>query len=359
VNFDQQMIALDLCASPGGKSTLLSSLLHEDSLLVSNEVIQNRVSSLCENLCKWGQLNTWVTASDPKHFTALANMFDVVLVDAPCSGSGLFRKLPDYVNQWTSDMVRMCSQRQERILHDVFPSIKDEGLLVYMTCSFSLEENENMVDYILQNFDVDTCQIHLSEEWGIVETISEKRHGYGYRFFPHLLEGEGFFLACFRNKSINRPQPILANVKAKINTHDINSIVPYVDLEKKTGITFNGHLFLVNAIHTTYAEYFGKYLKLIKKGVFCGRLIRGELIPEHELAMYVGCQRSVDAIELLYNEAIMYLQKEHIDIQCPHKGWFLVRYEGHNLGWIKNIGNRVNNYYPSAYRILNKNILTT
>ena len=164
VDFTQRLMALDLCAAPGGKSTLLASLLNEQSLLLSNEVIPSRVSMLTENLTKWGQLNTWVCSNDPKQFAPINNLFDIVLIDAPCSGSGLFRKMPDFVNDWDMDHVHLCSQRQQRIVHDIFPSVKEEGIMVYMTCSFCEEENEQMVDMILQEFDVDSCAIDIPAE---------------------------------------------------------------------------------------------------------------------------------------------------------------------------------------------------
>ncbi len=357
VNFDDMILALDLCAAPGGKSTLLSSLLNEASLMLSNEVIPSRVAMLTENLTKWGQLNTWVTSNDPKQFSPINNFFDLVLIDAPCSGSGLFRKMPEFVNEWDMDNVHLCSQRQQRILHDIFPSIKEEGIMVYMTCSFCEEENEDIVDYILEQFEVDTCQITIPDTWGIVETQSGKQKGYGYRFFPHLVKGEGFFLACFRKKMNDEKGSRFDAGRGQKNKTDLTPLMPYVDIENKTGLIQNDQLILISSVHNDYASYLGQYLKIVKKGILCGKLIRGELIPEHELAMYGGMRHDVPAVELSYQEAIRYLQREPLDIVCPAKGWYLVRYQGHNLGWIKNLGNRVNNYYPSHYRILNKHIL--
>ncbi len=358
IHFEETIIALDLCAAPGGKSTLLSSLLNEESLLISNEVIQNRASILTENMTKWGQLNTWVTANDPKHFSPLKNVFDVVLIDAPCSGSGLFRKMPDFVNDWNQDTVHLCSQRQQRILHDIFDAVKDDGIMIYMTCSFCEEENEDIVDYILNEFEVDTCSLKIPEEWGVVETQSTKAKGYGYRFFPHLLRGEGFFLACFRKKNAEHHLPKLTISKNSKYKPEVSNITEYVNIESKVTILQHDNLFLIEGSHAVYAEYFAKHLRLIKKGILCGKLIRTEVIPEHELAMYANTRKDIASVELSLNEAILYLQKENIEINCPHKGWFIVTYKGHNLGWIKNLGNRVNNYYPSNYRILNKNILS-
>jgi NOL1/NOP2/fmu family ribosome biogenesis protein len=357
VDFTQRLMALDLCAAPGGKSTLLASLLNEQSLLLSNEVIPSRVSMLTENLTKWGQLNTWVCSNDPKQFAPINNLFDIVLIDAPCSGSGLFRKMPDFVNDWDMDHVHLCSQRQQRIVHDIFPSVKEGGIMVYMTCSFCEEENEQMVDMILQEFDVDSCAIDIPAEWGIVETTSRAQQGYGYRFFPHLLNGEGFFLACFKKRtSGEKPNKIDPN-RSRKNKTDLTSLQSFVDTENKVGLLQNDHLMLIEAAHAEYAEYFAQHLKVVKKGILCGKVIRGELIPEHELAMYAHLRRDIPAVDVNLEQAVRYLQREPIEIDCPAKGWFLLRYEGQHLGWIKNLGNRINNYYPSHYRILNKHIL--
>jgi len=357
VDFTQCLMALDLCAAPGGKSTLLSSLLNEQSLLLSNEVIPSRVSMLTENLTKWGQLNTWVCSNDPKQFAPINNLFDIVLIDAPCSGSGLFRKMPDFIHDWDMDHVHLCSQRQQRIVHDIFPSVKEEGIMVYMTCSFCEEENEQMVDIILQEFDVDSCAIDIPAEWGIVETISQVKQGYGYRFFPHLLNGEGFFLACFKKRtSGEKPNKIDPN-RSRKNKTDLTSLQSFVDTANKVGLLQNDHLMMIEEAHAEYAEYFAQHLKVVKKGILCGKVIRGELIPEHELAMYAHLRRDIPAVDVNLEQAVRYLQREPIEIDCPAKGWFLLRYEGQSLGWIKNLGNRINNYYPSHYRILNKHIL--
>jgi len=357
VDFTQRLMALDLCAAPGGKSTLLSSLLNEQSLLLSNEVIPSRVSMLTENLTKWGQLNTWVCSNDPKQFAPINNLFDIVLIDAPCSGSGLFRKMPDFIHDWDMDHVHLCSQRQQRIVHDIFPSVKEEGIMVYMTCSFCEEENEQMVDIILQEFDVDSCAIDIPAEWGIVETISQVKQGYGYRFFPHLLNGEGFFLACFKKRtSGEKPNKIDPN-RSRKNKTDLTSLQSFVDTANKVGLLQNDHLMMIEEAHAEYAEYFAQHLKVVKKGILCGKVIRGELIPEHELAMYAHLRRDIPAVDVNLEQAVRYLQREPIEIDCPAKGWFLLRYEGQSLGWIKNLGNRINNYYPSHYRILNKHIL--
>ncbi len=353
VDFDKQLVAVDLCAAPGGKSTLIASLLNDESLLISNEVIQNRASVLNENMCKWGKLNTWVSNSDPKQFGELHHMVDLLVIDAPCSGSGLFRKIPDYLNDWTIENVNLCSQRQKRILHDSYNCLVQNGILIYMTCSFSEAENEKVVDEILQEFEVESCRLPVDEEWGVVETESEKKKGYGYRFYPHLLKGEGFFLSCFRKKDGFVREDFEPKV---LDNKKYGSLLPFIDLNHKIILEQNGLLMAIHNAHSLILQKCLTKIKIIKKGVMLGKLIRNEVIPEHELAMYhqvIYPQR----IELSTSQALAYLKKEDIVIESSIKGWHLVTYNEMPLGWIKNLGNRINNYYPNNYRILSKNIL--
>ena len=166
---------LDLCAAPGGKTTQLLSHLDPSSLLVANEVVPARATVLAENVARWGCSNVAVTSSDPAAFTALKDFFDFVLVDAPCSGEGMFRKDPRAVAEWSPDTVRLCAARQRRILADVWPSLRPGGFLVYSTCTFNPFENEENVDWLCRTFDA-AC---LSQ-----------RH-----FYPGEERGEGFFAA--------------------------------------------------------------------------------------------------------------------------------------------------------------------
>src|SRR5258705_3076613 len=146
---------LDLSAAPGGKSTHIQSLISKDSLLVSNEVIRSRANILKDNIIKWGSDNVVVTNNDPKNFARVENYFDVIVVDAPCSGSGLFRRDEEAINEWSLNNVHLCSQRQQRILADVWPALKKDGVLIYSTCSYSKEEDEDILEWM--NLEFRTC----------------------------------------------------------------------------------------------------------------------------------------------------------------------------------------------------------
>jgi 16S rRNA C967 or C1407 C5-methylase (RsmB/RsmF family) len=192
---------IDVCAAPGGKSTLLTSLF-PNSLLISNEVIKSRAAILVENITKWGSENVVVTNNDPSAFTKLEGYADIIVVDAPCSGSGLFRKDPSAAEEWSIDNVQMCAKRQHRILEDVLPALKENGLLVYATCSYSAAEDEQIMQWLVETQQMENVPLTVPAEWNIVET--KIADAVGYRFFPDKVKGEGFFISIFRKNNSNQ-----------------------------------------------------------------------------------------------------------------------------------------------------------
>src|SRR5688572_27093140 len=183
LDLSQPLKVLDLCAAPGGKSTHIISLLSPDSLLVSNEVIKPRSIVLTDNVIRWGCRNVIVTNNDPKAFQRIPGYFDVMVVDAPCSGSGLFRKDEDAVEEWSLNNVELCSQRQQRILADALPALKEDGLLVYSTCSYSGKEDEEIMDWLVQQMGMENIPLSIDGFKGIVVSTSPA-NATGYRFYP-------------------------------------------------------------------------------------------------------------------------------------------------------------------------------
>jgi 16S rRNA C967 or C1407 C5-methylase (RsmB/RsmF family)/NOL1/NOP2/fmu family ribosome biogenesis protein len=339
---------LDLCAAPGGKSTLVADVISNDSLLVCNEVIGTRVNILAENICKWGRANTWVSNSDAKQIGQCKNYFDVILVDAPCSGSGLFRKDENAINEWSEGNVQLCAERQERILHDILPALKPNGVLIYMTCSYSPAENEKVVDKLLQQTTLTSVQIPIQADWNIIETQSETMQGFGYRFYPHLLQGEGFFCACF----INNAEEVLAkDLKYyKPSKTNFSAVETFIDTSNKTIITENDNVFAMPTNAMDDYLYLNKNIKLVRKGTLLGKIMQGQLIPEHDLALSVDCHYA-SKVEVDLQAAQHYLLKESFALPDCLKGWQLLTYQQIPIGWIKNLGNRFNNYYPTNWRI--------
>ena len=346
---------LDLCAAPGGKSTLLQSLLSPDSLLVANEVIRNRVTILEENMVKWGGGNVVVTSSDPEAFGRLENYFDVIVVDAPCSGSGLFRREPEAVREWSPDAVRLCHQRQQRILADCWPALRRDGLLIYSTCSYSREENEDIVDWMVSDLGGTTCPLSIASDWNIVETQGESG-AFGYRFYPDRLRGEGLFMACVRKNGGGTPVALRnKSTSARVSKKDVERIAGWVESKQLLAYFHHGdviHAMPENLIAEIPVLQSACYLK--RAGVPIGKLSVKDLIPEHDLAVSTIVSGALPVMELSRGEALSYLRKDELALPPGQRGWMLVQYEGQNLGWIKALSGRINNYYPREWRILRR-----
>jgi len=358
VDLSQPVRVLDLCAAPGGKSTLIQSVISNESLLVSNEVTKTRVTVLLENITKWGAANVIVTNNDPKDFQRLENYFDVIVVDAPCSGSGLFRKDPDAIDEWSEQQVQLCSQRQQRILADIMPSLKQGGVLIYSTCSYSEAEDEAIADWLIEEFKVESVRFKVDEEWNIVETQSNSHKGYGYRFYPDKVKGEGFFIAAFKKAGGADNDWQLGRQKGrsgKLGDKEAAIVKPY--LKTAADFFFIKQKEEVLAVPTKLEDdltAIQNALYIKKAGVKLGTIIRNELIPDHELAVSKIINPLLIAIEIDQADALQYLRRQDISINTTLKGWALITHQQLPLGWAKILPNRINNYYPKAWRILNK-----
>ena len=346
-DLSKQLRVLDLCAAPGGKSTHIQSLISKDSLLVSNEVIRSRAAVLKDNIVKWGSPNVVVTNNDPKDFARLQNYFDVIVVDAPCSGSGLFRRDPAAITEWSENNVQLCSQRQQRILADIWPALKNDGILIYSTCSYSRQEDEEIVSWLKTEFSV--AAITLPVDPGLGITISDG----GCRFWPDKVKGEGFFIACFQKKEGDDYVALKIKGKAEPITNKERTIIN--NWVKSDGLSFVKHAETVYAwpeiLYNDFNLLLGQ-LRVIYSGVLTGVLMRDKLVPDHALAMSDIFSASVGKIELAYEDAIKYLQRKELRLDTQFRGWHLAACQGHPLGWINILPNRINNYYPKELRIL-------
>lgn len=356
VDFNETLLVLDLCASPGGKSTLLNSLLTKQSTLIANEVAKQRADVLCQNISKWGTSNVVVTNNDPSAFSEMEKIFDVILVDAPCSGSGLFRKQHDAIDEWSLDQVNLCASRQKRILADMIGSLKENGILLYSTCSYSEQENEDISDWLISEFDLESIQVFIPPHWGIVETTRKNSQGYGYRFYPNKTKSEGFYCSLFRKKMLNE---LDSKVFKKLKHENFTPIKPKEkelfepwlnQINEHEIIKFKDDYLLTNQLTLEFINRNPKlYLK--KVGTNLGSLIKEELIPHHDLALSIHLSKQVQTIECNELDSLSYLKKSLQSVN-GFKGWNLITYKGFGLGWVKNLGNRINNYLPNEYRIL-------
>ncbi len=365
VNLSKPLKVLDLCAAPGGKSTLIQSVISADSLLVSNEVIKTRVNILSENITKWGAANVIVTNNDPSDFKRLPGYFDVIVVDAPCSGSGLFRKDSNAINEWSENNVALCALRQQRILADILSSLKEGGVLIYSTCSYSQEEDEEITDWLIADCHLSSINLHLNEAWDIIETQSAKKNAFGYRFYPDKVKGEGFFITAFKKPQAgnyeghileSRTQKKHSKSKAaQVSEKDIEVLKLYVNNTNDFFFIKQNEEVIALPVHLENdLAVIQSALYIKKAGVKLGTLIRNELLPAHDLAVSNILNPAVSKIEIDKETALQYLRKVDITVDSEMKGWVLLTHAQLPLGWIKLISNRINNYYPAVWRILNK-----
>lgn len=363
--FDRQLLTLDLCAAPGGKTTHLALFLNGDSLLVSNEVIKSRAVVLADNVAKWGVTNVIVTNNDPKDFTNLNDVFNLVVVDAPCSGEGLFRKDGEAVNEWSLANVKLCSQRQQRILADVWPSLQPGGFLVYSTCTYNHYENDDIIKYITEELGGEVVPIHFPQNSGILRTASG-----GVQFVPGLVEGEGQFMVLIR-KSItgyayNGLSGKRSGKRSKSERKDLSKqhkIVGYWDKIISLGnlVLIPGEL--VKGYPAGLMEnilFFEKKLRIVLSGVAMGEVKGKDLIPHADLALSGAMQRVIAekveldgmlVVEVDRSDALKFLAKEPLVFLGQPNGYLFLTYKGLGLGFVKNLGNRSNNLLPMARRI--------
>ena len=323
--------ALDLCAAPGGKSTHLASLLGNDSLLISNEVMPQRAHILAENATKWGYGNVAVTNNRPADFGKLEGYFDLILTDVPCSGEGMFRKDEKAIEDWSAHYVLECAERQRSILTDVWPALKQDGLLIYSTCTFNKAENEDNIAWIAQELGAD---------------ILESRH-----FYFHTDQSEGLFMAALRKTAPTTQMRVKSKVtsqKSQVTSHKsplINSDNWCIKEEKD----------LIYALPKAYEADFAlldKHLRWVKKGIGIATLKGKNQTPHIDLALSRHINKDAfTTYDLDLTTALHYLKGESITLPDAPIGYLLLTYRGVPMGWGKNIGNRCNNLYPDAWRI--------
>lgn len=351
VDLSRKLRVLDVSAAPGGKSTHLLSLLNQESLLVSNEVIRSRASVLVENIQKWGHSNAVVTHNDPEDFSTLTGFFDVILVDAPCSGEGLFRKEPEAVNEWSPANVELCYKRQRRILADLWPALKENGILIYSTCTYNQAENEDNMRWLLDQHGAESIELMIDASWGI-EAVNENGI-HGYHFYPHKVKGEGFFISVIRKTEAQpennlKPRRLLTPPVKK--TED--QLKDWTTLTDPGFFTWNEVTYAIPGSIYRDTEFLLSNLKFIQAGTALATVKHDKLIPEHPAALAVNLSKDhFKQLEVSEDDALRYLRKENMLIAGESKGYTLITYKGLPLGWANVLDNRINNLYPKEWRI--------
>ncbi|HHU27060.1 MAG TPA: rRNA cytosine-C5-methyltransferase [Bacteroidales bacterium] len=403
----EPMVCLDLCAAPGGKSLALLSALPAGSLLVANEVLRQRANVLAETLIKQGHPHVMVTNNSAADFGRLSHTFDLVLVDAPCSGEGMFRKDEMAVAEWSHDNVSRCGERQKSILNDVWPALKPGGFLLYSTCTFNVIENERVVLELARTTGARFIQVETEAGWGVAPSFDERTPG--YRFFPHRSRGEGLSLFILQKpggelqlREEQQYGEVLSSVRESSSAGSLPNVgdgelgimcghrrdgkrrydmgndvmgsgiagrrISGKSYQKKDNkgqscflkepsafspflrypdafrfLQCGDRVFALPAEHAETMADLAERLKVVTMGIE---------IPSHALALSRELHpEAFPRVPVTYPQAIAYLRKEAIVLPTAPKGILLLTYEGEPIGFAKNVGNRANNLYPAAWRI--------
>ena len=346
-------VALDLCAAPGGKSVILSDALPQGSLLIANEIIRTRANILAENLIKRGRGNAIVTNNDPKDFEQLPDFFDVMLIDAPCSGEGMFRKDPEAVQEWSEYAVSQCALRQKQILSQVWGSLREEGYLIYSTCTYNRTENEEILEWLCETHHAESIKIALPPDWHIEKSVTPLAEG--YRFFPQRLAGEGLFMAVLQKKERSSrsgrkpPKPVLTLLSKK-EKETVGHFV--IHPEGGDWAKFQEKVLFLPADTRPLAEKIFQKLWVVHAGVQVAEFFHHKINPSESLALFDEINTEIfenQALDLPV--ALAFLRKEEIEIREGSQGWVLVSYENTPLGWVKKSGNKTTNHYPKEWRL--------
>ncbi len=325
---DRPLRVLDLCAAPGGKTTDLAAslraVLGDGFLLVANEVMRERASVLSDNMALWGDPCVAVTSADPKAFASLGGFFDIIVADVPCSGEGMFRKDAGAVRDWSEDVVRLCAARQRRILSDVWPALREGGALVYSTCTFEEAENDAAVEWVASQLGAETGEVPLFP--GLVPTRT------GALLVPGFVPGEGQFAASLVKTASG---PVWKAPRSGRN-----------DSRRAVGDS----VYVPAAVAEDFAAL--SFLRPLRSGVPLGVRKGTNLVPDADAALMVGTDPlGLPSVEVDRKTALRFLHGDALVLPDAPKGFIKLCFEGHPLGFVKNLGQRCNNLHPARRRI--------
>lgn len=359
LGFDSPVRAADLCAAPGGKTTAVVNALPDGSVMLANEFVATRAGILKENLIKYGYPHVVVTNSDVARLSAMNGYFDLVTIDAPCSGEGMMRKDETARTQWSEGLVRQCAALQREIIDNAVEMLAPGGYLIYSTCTFNTQEDEDNAAYIADAHGLVPLDTGLAGKYGIRPQVSGDVPC--LRFMPGFTRGEGLFVAVFRKpadavqegvskKNKKRERKSNNRIDAKLQSLAQSWVSP--------GMEIRQHMDRLLALSPDTADLLDripKDVRIIMAGVETGEIKGKDLVPAHQLALSTCMSSVFPAAALSAEDAVSYLSREAIVLppDTP-RGFVIVTFEGFPLGFVKNLGNRSNNLYPQEYRIRRK-----
>ena len=341
---------LDLCAAPGGKTTAALSALPEGSLLVANEVMPQRAAALAENTAKWGHPAVAVTSAPAGRFALLGPLFDLIILDAPCSGEGMMRKEPVAVSQWSERLVESCAALQREIADNALRALRPGGVLLYSTCTFSRQENEEMVRHFVEEYGMESIGLGL-ERYGVPRGWSDE---YCYRFMPHRTRGEGLFVAALRlpGDAPSAPLPKLGKrgkpPASKGLPQWLAGQESYTPIEAGGGVSM-----LAPGLAAPVERLQGARIRILRAGVPLGTPKGRDFVPAPELALSTALRPDAfPDVPLCREDALRYLRRDAVTLPpSTPRGFVTASHGGLRLGFLKNIGNRANNLFPDRWKI--------
>ena len=346
---------LDLCAAPGGKTTDLAASLREafgdGFILVSNEVMKQRAGVLADNVALWGDPNVVVTSDDPRAFGSLPGFFDIVVADVPCSGEGMFRKDEEAQKQWSEDNVALCEARQRRIIADMWPCLKQGGLLIYSTCTFNRHENDGNVMWIADELGAENIKPEGACFPGVIETAC------GYSLVPGHVEGEGQYSAALKKTAEESAVSYGQGRQKRTNPGKKPAVVVPENVKSMFSVDVDLRLKgdTVTAVPSGIASdvaVLDSSLHVLSAGCAAGVLKGSTLVPDADMALSLMYNpESYPVADVDLHTALSFLHKDAIVLPESEKGYVLIRYEGVPIGFVKNLGNRCNNLHPQGRRI--------
>lgn len=357
---DRPLRVLDLCASPGGKTGQIVCRISNDSLVISNEIISSRAGVLFSNIERQGFKNVIVTNEAPEDLLVFEGYFDYVFVDAPCSGEGMFRRVPETINEWSEDNVKMCAERQKQILEVAEKLVTAGGKLVYSTCTYSVEEDEQIVSWFIDNFNYELIDVpETVKNSTIPSKANVKNADFARKFLPHTGKGEGQFVAVFKNEDDSREtrmhtkkhfraiEGIGRTKRALFESFEDENLTSRID-----GRIYEvgGTVYMVPKLFDSNLQTALDGLKFNTIGVKVGTFEKGRFEPNHSIFMAYP-ELFKHKIELSAEELKKYLHGEELMKTENAKGYGIVTKNGYALGGVKIVGNRLKNLYPKGLRI--------
>ena len=349
--------ALDLCAAPGGKTTALLAALPEGSLVVSNEYVRQRASILAENVAKWGYRDVVVTNNSTVDLRRSGMGFDLILTDVPCSGEGMFRKDEGAIAEWSEKNVENCRRLQREILEDAWACLHPGGWLIYSTCTLNIHENEENIQWAIQYLGAQLLKVSTKPGWGITGSLLPSLEGNICRFIPGVSEGEGLFMALLQ-KPDDAPAVKEKTAKGKRQKSRPEAAIPDEArqwIKQSKDYTLREYGDMMAAIPREWSTVYDRLdsLRILHACVPIGTRRGRDLVPAHALALSTVLQKGAfPQFDADYTTAIDYLRKEAITLPADTpRGFVLMTFRGHPLGFVKNVGNRANNLYPQEWRI--------